>query len=128
VVLDGSCRLTVNGCEEISVQNGGFVLIPPAYRFTISSIEPTPSEDSDTVPVALLHGEFRLGAQSGPPDVLPLVGQFAFDSPDAALLVSPLPQLAHVRGEPRLATIVELVGEGSRAHRPARDVILARLL
>jgi transcriptional regulator GlxA family with amidase domain len=34
----------------------------------------------------------------------------------------------HVRGERRLATLVKLVGEECRAQRPARDVILARLL
>ena len=32
-----------------------------------------------------------------------LVGHCSFDSPDAALLVSLLPQLLHVRGEHRLA-------------------------
>jgi transcriptional regulator GlxA family with amidase domain len=57
-----------------------------------------------------------------------LVGHCEFGSPDAALLVSLLPQLVHVRGEDRLATIVQLVGEESRAQRPARDMILARLL
>jgi transcriptional regulator GlxA family with amidase domain len=44
------------------------------------------------------------------------------------LLVSLLPQLLHIRGERRLATLVQLVGEESRTQRPARDVILARLL
>ncbi len=128
VILDGSCRLAVDGHEPINLQEGDFVLIPSAYGFTMSSLDPTTSEDFDTVPVALLHGEFRLGVQSGPPDVLLLVGHCVFGSPDAALLVSLLPQLMHVRGERRLATIVQLVGEESRALRPARDVILARLL
>jgi AraC-like DNA-binding protein len=128
VILDGSCHLEVNGHEPINLQQGDFVLIPSAYGFTMSSLEPTTSEDFDTAPVALLHGEFRLGVQSGPPDVLLLVGHCVFGSPDAALLVSLLPQLVHVRGEKRLATIVQLVGEESRELRPARDVILARLL
>ena len=56
------------------------------------------------------------------------MGHCVFGSPDAALLVSLLPQLVHVRGERRLATLVQLVGEESRELRPARDVILARLL
>jgi AraC-like DNA-binding protein len=128
VILDGSCRLAVDGREPITLQEGDFVLIPSAYGFTMSSLEPTTSEDVDTAPVALLHGEFRLGVQGEPPDVLLLVGHCVFGSPDAALLVSLLPQLVHVRGEKRLATIVQLVGEESRALRPARDVILARLL
>lgn len=128
VILDGSCRLTVDGHEPITLQGGDFVLIPSAYGFTMSSLEPTTSEELDTSPVELIHGEFRLGTQSGAPDVRLLVGYCVFGSPDAALLVSLLPQLVHVRGEKRLATLVQLVGEESREQRPARDVILARLL
>lgn len=57
-----------------------------------------------------------------------LVGYCVFGSPDAALLVSLLPELVHVRGESRLSTLVQLVAEETRTRRPARDVILARLL
>ncbi len=128
VILDGSCRLAVHGREPITLQKGDFVLIPSAYDFTVSSLEPAPSGDIDTSPVALLRGEFRLGIQSDPPDVRMLVGYCVFGSPDGALLVSLLPQLVHVRGERRLATLVQLVGDESRELRPARDVILARLL
>jgi AraC-like DNA-binding protein len=128
VILDSSCHFAVDGHESITLQAGDFVLIPSAYDFTMSSLEPMTLEDSDTSPVALLNGEFRLGIQSGPPEVRLLVGYCVFGSPDAALLVSLLPQLVHVRGERRLATLVQLVGEESRELRPARDVILARLL
>jgi transcriptional regulator GlxA family with amidase domain len=34
----------------------------------------------------------------------------------------------HVRGEPRLATLVQLVTDEARAQRPGREVVLARLL
>jgi AraC-like DNA-binding protein len=128
VILNGSCHLALDGHEPLTLQAGDFVLIPSAYGFTMSSLEPVTSEDSDTPPVALLNGEFRLGIQSEPPNVRLLVGYCVFGSPDAALLVSLLPQLVHVRGEKRLATLVQLVGEESRELRPARDVILARLL
>jgi AraC-like DNA-binding protein len=128
VVLDGSCRLAVDGHEPIILQEGDFVLIPSVYGFTMSSLEPVTLEAFDIEPVALPHGEFRLGTQSGPPDVRFLIGYCVFGSPDAALLVSLLPQLVHVRGERRLATLVQLVGEESREQRPARDLILARLL
>ena len=128
VILEGSCRLAVDGHEPITLQEGDFVLIPSAYGFTMSSLDPATSDDLVTTPVALLDGEFRLGIQSSAPDVLLLLGNCVFGSPDAALLVSLLPQLVHVRGEKRLATIVQLVGEESRARRPAREVILARLL
>jgi AraC-like DNA-binding protein len=128
VILDGSCRLAVDGHESITLQAGDFVLIPSAHGFAMSSLDPATSEDTETSPVALLDGEFRLGIQSGPPEVRLLIGYCVFGSPDAALLVSLLPQLVHVRGERRLATIVQLIGEESREVRPARDVVLARLL
>jgi len=128
VILDGSCRLAIDGHEPITLRQSDFVLIPSAYGFAMSSIEPPASEDVNTVPIELPQGEFRLGDQRRPPDVQLLVGHCVFGSPDAALLVSLLPQLVHVRGESRLATLVQLVGEESRALRPARDVILARLL
>jgi AraC-like DNA-binding protein len=127
VVLEGSSRLTVDGHDELHLQAGDFVLIPSSFGFTMTSAEP-PAHDVQSVPVAQLQGEFRLGEQSGPTDVLTLVGHCVFGSPDAALLVSLLPQLIHVRGQQRLATLVQLVSDESRAQRPAREMILERLL
>ena len=100
VVMDGTCILT-------ALARGDFVLIPAATDFTFASVEPPPVGHF-TDPV-MLAGEVRLGAREGPPDVLILVGHCTFGSPDAALLVSLLPQLVQVRGETRLATLVELV-------------------
>lgn len=128
VILEGACHLAVDGHAPVSLQDGDFVLIPSAHGFTMTSQTPPALDDPDTSPVALLHGEFRLGNQQGTPEVRLLVGHCAFASPDAALLVSLLPQFIHVRGEKRLAMLVQLVGEESRARRPARDVVLARLL
>lgn len=130
VVLDGACRLAVDGQVPIPLEPGDFVLIPSAYGFTVTSadVESVAPDDKMTVPIALPDGEFRLGDQDGPIDVRMLVGHCAFGSPDAPLLVSLLPQLVHVRGEQRLATLVQLVKDESRALRPARDVILVRLL
>lgn len=125
VILEGSCRLAMDGEEPIVLQRGDFALVPAAYGFTMSSRDPAATE---TRPVALSNGEFRVGHPTGPPDARWLVGYCVFGSPDAALLVSLLPRLVHVRGEKRLATLVQLVGEESRAHRPARDVVLERLL
>ena len=127
VVLEGACRLAVAGRDSIMLTQGDFVLIPAAHDYTFSSVGP-PAPGRYTEPVMLGGGEVRLGAPEGPLDVLFLVGHCTFGSPDGALLVSLLPQLVHVRGEARLATLVELVGEGTRGTRPARDLVLARLL
>jgi AraC-like DNA-binding protein len=128
VMLEGSARLEVGGNAPIQLRQGDFVLVPSAHSFSMTSAVPPESEDWDAPPVQLPNGEFRHGPQDVPVDTQLLVGYCTFDSPDAALLVSLLPQLVHVRGEKRLATIVQLVGEESRAARPAREVILARLL
>jgi AraC-like DNA-binding protein len=128
VLLDGACRLEVDGCAPVDLVQGDFVLVPAAFGFTMSSMVPPPAQAADTTPLALLHGQFRLGVPDAPPEVLLLVGHCVFGSPDATLLVSLLPQLVLVRGEPRLAAIVQLVADESRAQRPAREVVLARLL
>src|SRR5580704_16041037 len=125
VVLDGTCRLAAAGHEPMPLQKGDFALVPSAYDFTASSLEP-PAKD--TVPVAQPNGEFRLGVQRGQPDVRMLIGHCTFGSPDAALLVSLLPRLVHLRDQRRLGTLVQLLREESLERRPARDVILARLL
>jgi AraC-like DNA-binding protein len=127
-IVEGSCRLAVNGQPVITLEAGDFALVPSTEGSSMTSIEPPLPEHINVPPVALGEGEFRIGDRPGPHDVQMLVGHCEFASPDAALLVSLLPQRIHVRGEPRLATIVRLVGEESRAQRPARDVILARLL
>jgi AraC-like DNA-binding protein len=127
VVLDGAIRLAVDGREPMILEKGDFVLIPSAFDFTASSLEP-PRGKRETAHVALADGEVRHGNPSGPPDVRMLVGYCVFASPDASLLVSLLPQLMHVRGEQRLSTLVGLVREESRERRPAREVILAHLL
>lgn len=128
VILDGGCRLTLDGQAPLELRQGDFVLIPAAQGYTMSSLAPAAPQAADSVPVELPQGQFRLGDPDGPPQVLLLVGHCAFGSPDAALLVSLLPQLIHVRGVHRLATLVQLVTEESRARRPGRKVILAHLL
>jgi AraC-like DNA-binding protein len=128
VLLEGACRLVVDGHEAIELQAGDFVLVPAAYGVAMSSIT-APSEGTpEALPIALATGEFRIGDQDGPTDLRMLVGHCSFGSPDAGLLVSLLPGLVHVRGEPRLAILVQLVKDEFHARRSAREVILTRLL
>ncbi|WP_350015835.1 AraC family transcriptional regulator [Rhodanobacter sp. IGA1.0] len=128
VVIDGSCRLKVDDDAPIMLHAGDFVLIPAAQNFTMTSQEALTPEDVDSPPMPMPDGEFRLGHPAGPPDVRLLVGHCSFASPDVALLVSLLPRLVHVRDDKRRAAVVQLVADESRARRPARDVILSRLL
>jgi AraC-like DNA-binding protein len=128
VILEGGCRIAIDGREPIELLSGDFVLIPAAHGVAMSSLEPPPPGVETLAPIALGNGEYRIGAADRPIDARMMAGHCSFGSPDAALLVSLLPQLVHVRGERRLATLVEFVREESREQRPAREVVLSRLL
>lgn len=133
VVLDGSCHLTVDGptqSDTITLNEGDFVLIPASRGFATSSLDRQPPRDGEAVgtPIAPMPGGARVGDPGGTVDVRMLVGSCVFRSPDAALLVSLLPRWMHVCGERRLSTLVQMVGEEFRADRPARDIVMARLL
>ena len=128
VLLEGECHLMVDGRETIELRAGDFILVPDAYGVAMSSILPAPMGSPEAVPVALGPGEYRIGDQAASADLGMLVGHCNFASPDAALLVSLLPQVVHVRGEPRFATLLQLIKDESRDQRPAREVILTHLL
>ena len=89
---------------------------------------PDPALYPDADPALLVPGSSVFTKPDGPVDLRMMVGHCSFGSPDAYLLVSLLPQLVHVRGEERLATLVQLVRDESRGQRPAREVVLSRLL
>ncbi len=128
VILEGGCRIAIDGHEPIELRAGDFVLIPAAYGVAMSSLVPPPLGVETLAPVALGNGEYRIGAADSPVDARMMAGHCSFASPDAALLVSLLPQIVHVRGKQRLATLVELVREESREQQPAREVVLSRLM
>ncbi|MGA7437165.1 MAG: AraC family transcriptional regulator [Luteibacter sp.] len=124
-VLEGSSRLNVAG-QALTLHAGDFVLVPAAFEIDSSSLEAPP--EGEMSPVEVADGRSRVGDPDGPTDYRALIGHCAFASPDAALLVSLLPDVVHVRDEPRLTTLVGLVGDEARGARPARDVVLERLL
>lgn len=127
LILEGSCLLLLDDQEPTILQEGDFMLIPSAQGFALSSLEPPP-DGEQTDPTILPDGQFSLGDSSGSADVRYLVGYFVFGAPDAVLLVSLLPKLVLVREQGRLATLVQLVSDECQADRPARDVVLSRLL
>ncbi len=132
-VLEGGCHLTVDSpgqSETLTLGEGDFVLIPAARSFATSSLDRQPPLEGEAVstPIAAMPGGARVGDPQAAVTVRLLVGHCVFASPDAALLVPLLPQWLHVRGESRLSTIVQWVGEEARAERPAREIVLARLL
>jgi len=127
-VLDGSCRLVVDGQEPLRLEAGDFLLLPKTPGFTMSGFAPARAKlvDPKTAP-APTH-EVRHGTPDGDPDVRLLGGSFVFESGDADLLVSLLPALVHVRGVERLSTLVRLVRDEAIGERPGRELILERLV
>lgn len=127
-ILDGSCRLDVDGQAAVTLEAGDFLLLPATPGFTMSGFEPAEPVVLDAQTSVGVTGEVRYGTADDPPDVRLLGGYFMFASPDAELLVSQLPALIHLRGAERLATLVHMVRDEAGADRPGRDLVLARLV
>jgi AraC-like DNA-binding protein len=127
-VLEGRCLLAVDGQDMLTLEAGDFVLLPATPGFILSGFDPIMPELINPKVAPAPTGEIRHGRQGGLPDVRLLGGYFAFDSPDAALLVSLLPALMYIRGAERLSILVRLVAEESSDDRPGRDLVLTRLV
>lgn len=128
IVLEGKCRLAVNGERALTIEAGDFVLMPATPGFTISGFESVRAVRMNPQSSAARVGEIRHGTPRVKPDVVMLGGWFEFDSPNAQLLVSLLPTLVHLRGAERLQMLVRLIGDESAAVRSGRDLLLTRLV
>ncbi len=127
-VLEGSCLLAVDGQKSITLEAGDLMLMPATPGFTMTGFEPVTPQPINPKTMSSPMGEVRHGRRGGRPDVRLLGGYFVFDSPDAALLVSLLPVLIHVRGVERLSVLVKLVREETLEQRPGRDHVLVRFV
>ena len=78
-VLEGRCRLTVDGHVPLTLEAGDFVLLPATPGFTMSGAEPATPVHFDPHVAATARGEVRHGTRGGPPDVRLLGGYFVFD-------------------------------------------------
>ncbi len=127
-VLEGSCRLAVDGAAAITLEAGDFVLLPATPAFTMSGLEPGSPRLVDSNAMRERTDGVHHGARDAAPDVRLLGGYFAFDSPDAAVLVSLLPRVVHARDAERLSLLTRFVGEESSHERAGRDLALTRLV
>ncbi|MDH6231733.1 AraC-like DNA-binding protein [Mesorhizobium soli] len=127
-VTEGRCRLAVDGEAPVVLEEGDFVLLPATPAFTMSGLESARPLRIDPKMAAPPDREIRHGRPNGPPDVRQFGGYFSFGSPDAALVVSLLPRMIHIRGIPRLSQLVRLVGEEAARDDIGRDLILERLV
>lgn len=127
LVLEGRIWLNMKGYEPVALEQGDFVLIPAAWEFFMTSHEPPDAAAPDMLPEMLSPGEFWIGDKQRPAETQTLIGYCRFNSPDAGLIVSLLPQFIHIRGESRLTTLVQLAMDECRAQRPARQVMIEKL-
>lgn len=128
LTLAGRSHLEVQGRAPVVLTSGDFVLSPACCRFSLSSADHATPPDLNSQPVIGPDGSARFGDPTDPAEVEQLVGFCTFGSPDAALLVTLLPDILVVRGADRLGTLTRLVADEARAERPARAVVLERLL
>ena len=127
-VLEGRCRLSVDGERSVTLEAGDFVLLPATPAFTMSGFDPVTPRQIDPKTMLAPTEEVRHGRSDGPADVRLLGGYFVFDSPDAALLVSLLPAMIHIHGIERLSLLVRLFGEEASQHHAGRELVLSRLV
>ncbi|WP_432460723.1 AraC family transcriptional regulator [Agarivorans sp. QJM3NY_25] len=128
VVLDGSCEFSPDGEAPINLVAGDFVLIPESNSFTFSSLDSPPHNEKHSVPVEISPNVYWVGEQDSSLNAHVLVGHCKFATRDSTILLALLPKLVHIRKAARLTALVELVIEESRAQRPGREYVLARLL
>lgn len=126
-MIEGRCRLMLENEEPVLLEAGDFVLLPATPTFTFSGLEPGPMLRLDP------HGELprtqvRYGRQDGPAEMRQFGGWFRFGAPDADLLVALLPRMVVLRGVPRLAQLVRMLGEESARDLIGRDLILERMV
>lgn len=126
-IVQGRARLTVKGQEPVMLEAGDFVMVPAPDSFTMTSEVP-PAPGAARLPLETGPGMFRLGPADSSVEMQALVGHCRFDVPDRTLLLSLLPQMIHVSGHDRLMALVPAIHEETRADRPARAMILERLL
>jgi AraC-like DNA-binding protein len=126
-VLQGSCRMIVDGQPAMTLEAGDYVLVPALHNLVVQSLKPPPAGVS-APPRQISKCHFRIGLEDAPAEFRAQLGHCSFGSPDAELLVSLLPQIVLARREPRLAMLIQLIGEETLGQRPARDLVLERLL
>lgn len=126
-VLKGGCRMVVDGLPPMTLEAGDYVLVPAMHDLIVESLSPPPDGvTAASRQIGKCH--YRVGLEDAPTEYRAQLGHCSFGSPDAELLVSLLPQIVVARREPRLALLIQLIGEETLSQRSARDLVLERLL
>lgn len=123
----------VEGCGRLEVPGGGvtlgagdFVMIPALSGFRMTSLPP-PDPRGPELRLQAGPGRVRLGPPDAPVEMRALVGHCRFRGA-RPVLVSLLPEMIVVPGQPRLTALVGMIHDETRADRPGRALTLERLL
>ncbi|PZR82539.1 MAG: AraC family transcriptional regulator [Stutzerimonas stutzeri] len=127
-VLDGSFNFAVPELDTITLSAGDFVLVPFAREFQTFSLDRSRCDRMTSSPIEIEPSVYRVGDGRDEPNMRHLIGYGIFASDDAELLASLLPPVIHIRGDPRLTTLLQLIDDETRTPRPARTSVLTRLL
>jgi AraC-like DNA-binding protein len=127
-VIEGSCRLSVDGQAPVVLEAGDFVLLPATPGFEMASLDPAPAVAVNPHDTIDTKEDIRHGSRDGPPDLRLLGGYFVPDSGDADLLQRILPPLVLMRAAQRQADLVQMVRHEALGDSPGRDLVLARLV
>ncbi|SCY86919.1 AraC family transcriptional regulator [Rhizobium sp. NFACC06-2] len=126
-ILEGTCRVTFDGHQTLTLKAGDFVLAPAMRDLVNESIDAATNLPA-MVPTKINEGYFRVGPHDGPADLRMRIGHCSFGAPDSALLVSLLPEVVLVRDKTRFATLMQLIDEETQDRRAARELVLERLI
>lgn len=127
IVLEGQCWLALDDAQPVLLAQGDFVLLPATPAFALYSDAGAPRVALEPTGQALRHGE-----PAGEPDFSMLGGSFEIEPVNAALLLSLLPGMIHIRAGDgdtgRLSRLIALIMEENAGDGPGKEAILARLL
>lgn len=127
LILEGECWLALERSKPLRLERGDFMLLPATPAFTLSRRPGAPCRTVEPSEQPVRHGE-----PEGAPDFRMLGGSFHIDGVNAALLISMLPDLIHIRSSEtatgRLSTLVALLVDECDAGRPGGNALVQRLL
>jgi AraC-like DNA-binding protein len=107
-VVRGECWLALEGRKPVLLREGDFYLLANPPRYVMASALTVKPRPAKRVWASAVEGAVRLGPPTADETSI-CGGHFAFDDPNAPLLLDVLPLLVHVRaGDPRGALFEHL--------------------
>lgn len=127
-VLEGGCRLILEGQEPITMERDDFLLLSETPAFTMSGFEPAQPKIMSPDLAMNVQEEVRHGDSNRETNVRLLGGFFTFESPDRSMLSMLLPKVVHIKSAPRVSSMVRLIREETTNDLAGKDLMLKHLV